>query len=157
MFRIDFTAGGTELLDTVKPLWERLNAHHKSCSEHFEEIFAKRVFQERVDEWMAESVAAIRVDLAKDRCSGRCVGYCVSTIKRENAGEIDSLYIEPDYRRQGVGEKLMNRAIEWLDENKTTTKKIVVAGGNENAIPFYNKFGFYTRRIVLEQVTDNHL
>lgn len=80
------------------------------------------------------------------------VGYCISTINSEPAGEVDSFFVEEQYRKQGLGDKLMQRALEWLDINKAKTKIIVVAEGNENVLEFYRRYGFYKRRIVLEQV-----
>jgi ribosomal protein S18 acetylase RimI-like enzyme len=47
---------------------------------------------------------------------------------------------------------LMKRALEWLDGSNAKTKAIVVAEGNERVLDFYKRFGFYKRRIMLEQV-----
>jgi ribosomal protein S18 acetylase RimI-like enzyme len=53
-----------------------------------------------------------------------------------------------------IGNELMKRALEWLDTNRVKSKRVVVAEGNEKVIDFYNHYGFYIRRIVLEQVSD---
>ena len=96
----------------------------------------------------------IRVNLVKDKDTGQYIGYCVSTINKEMIGEIDSLYVEKEYRKHGIGNELMERALEWLDKNKVKSKIVVVGDGNENVIDFYNHYGFHTRKIVLEQVSD---
>ena len=44
------------------------------------------------------------------------IGYCISTINLELVGEIESLYLEKEYRNQGIGEELMNRALTYLNE-----------------------------------------
>jgi len=39
----------------------------------------------------------------------------------------------------------MKRALDWLNSNH-------VLEGNENVLEFYKKYGFYKRRIILEQI-----
>ncbi|MCG0275390.1 MAG: GNAT family N-acetyltransferase [Thermosediminibacteraceae bacterium] len=67
-------------------------------------------------------------------------------------GEIDSIFVEEKYRNYGLGDRLMKRALEWLNSNHVKTKIIMVAEGNENVLEFYKKYGFYKRRIILEQI-----
>ncbi|VYU12317.1 Uncharacterised protein [Clostridium tertium] len=46
----------------------------------------------------------------------------------------------------------MQRAIEWLDDNKVKSKILGVVEGNENVLEFYKRHGFYKRTIVLEKI-----
>ena len=94
----------------------------------------------------------IRIDLARDEDLGEFVGYCVSTISEERQGEIDSIYIKPDYRRFGIADNLMKRALHWMDEQLITKRILVVGAENEEVLGFYSKYGFHPRNIVLEQV-----
>jgi hypothetical protein len=41
---LKFIEGGAELLDNMRPLWERLNDLHAEKSPHFAEVFAKTSF-----------------------------------------------------------------------------------------------------------------
>lgn len=152
MSNIEYISGGKELLDFVGPLWEKLNAHHKANSKYFVDRFENFTYETRKARFLSDLHADIRVDLVKDKALDRYVGYCVSTINKDHAGEVDSLYIEAEYRKFGIGNELMKRALEWMDENKTKTKIIAVAEGNEAVFDFYKRYGFYTRRIILEQV-----
>jgi hypothetical protein len=45
----------------------------------------------------------------------------------------------------------MEKALAWLDENKASLKKVVVASGNEDAFKFYSEFGFLPRATILTQ------
>ena len=95
---------------------------------------------------------AIRIDLASDADTGELVGYCISTISRDRQGEIESIYIEPDYRESGIGDNLMKRTLRWMDECSVTKKVLGVGVGNEDVIAFYSRYSFYPRTTVLEQI-----
>jgi ribosomal protein S18 acetylase RimI-like enzyme len=94
---------------------------------------------------------AIRIDLAKDKGTGVLIGYCVSSLTEKKQGEIDSIYIEADYRRRGIGDAFMKKALGWLADRAATRIIVGVASGNEESFPFYSRYGFYPRVTVLEQ------
>lgn len=147
-----FVTGGIELLDFVQPLWESLNKHHEINSSYFKENFINFKFQVRKNKFLKNSDLEIKVDLIKALDKELYVGYCISTINKESIGEIDSIFVEKEYRSYGLGDKLMVRALEWLNSNQVKTKIIGVAEGNEDVLEFYKKYGFYKRRVVLEEI-----
>lgn len=149
---IVYITGGTELLDAVGPLWEKLNAHHAERSSHFASEHLHMTYTDRKAyfQTLAQS-AQLRVDLAQGSETGRYVGYCVSVVTTE-AGVLESIFIEVDYRGQGIGDALMQRTLAWMDDQHVPTKRVVVAAGNEEAFGFYARYGFRPRRIVLQQV-----
>lgn len=67
-------------------------------------------------------------------------------------GEIESIFIEKECRGFGLGDKLMTRALKWLDKNGADNKIIGVAEGNEKVLEFYKRYGFYKRTVILQQV-----
>jgi len=71
-------------------------------------------------------------------------------------GEIDSIYIIKKYRKLGIGTILFKNAIEWLNENKVDTKKLIVAAGNEEVFEYYKKFNFMPLIIVMQQIDDTN-
>ncbi|MGK0467383.1 GNAT family N-acetyltransferase [Clostridium sp.] len=73
------------------------------------------------------------------------IGYCINSINKDLIAEIESLFIEKNYRKYGLGDKLMNRSLEWLNSNQVKIKIIEVAEGNENVLKFYKKYGFYKK------------
>jgi len=77
-----------------------------------------------------------------DSDSNQYVGYCISSITKDNEGEIDSIFIEENYRRLGIGDCFMKKALEWMDKQSVKTKRIVIAYGNEEAMAFYSRYGF---------------
>lgn len=144
---IDFQTGGEELLTRVGPLWEKLRDHHAACSAHFSALLAKRPFADRQAD-ILHHAHGIRVDLAVH--NGRDIAYCISTLSTRGHGEIDSLYVEADYRGFSLGETLARRGLAWMDDNHVTQRSISVVYGNEAVLSFYRRLGFYPRNIQLD-------
>jgi diamine N-acetyltransferase len=139
-------------LDSIQPLWDKLRQHHHKKSENFRDHYKDFDFQERKETLLKKSAGGfLRVDLAKDISEGRVIGYCVSSISPEMEGEIDSIYVEEEYRSGGIGGTLIQRALSWMDENGIKKRRILVANGNEESIVFYKNYGFYPRATILEQ------
>ena len=141
--------GGIEL---IRPLWNQLNGHHHANARVFRDHYEQWTFDDRKEYF--KKVAAeglLRIDLAVDPVSDGNVGYCVSSISPDKAGEIESVFVEDAYRSLGIGTALMERVLTWLDSNQPVRIRVSVADGNEEAFPFYRKFGFFPRMTVLEQ------
>jgi len=151
MFNIEIISGSKELLEYVGPLWDKLNNHHRDSSINFKEKYEKLSFKERSNGFLAYKKDNININLVKDKDKDIYVGYCVSAINNSSVGEISSLYIEPEYRKYGIGDELIKRAIKWLDDNKVNKKIIGVSIGNEDVLKFYERYGFRSRTIILEQ------
>ena len=92
----------------------------------------------------------VRVDLALDD-SGQPIGYCITSIDRTLTGEIESIFVDPQCRGQGIGTVLMEKALDWLKVKGAKKNVVFVAVGNEQAYVFYEQFGFFPRRTLLEQ------
>lgn len=137
-------------LDIIRPLWEKLNAHHITVSKYFKDSRATTTFDMRKKQLQEKSYqGALRIDLARDAVTKEYIGYCVTSVDQAKQGEIESIYVEKDYRLSGIGDSLMTRALGWL-ENITVKKTILgVAEGNEGVFAFYQRHNFYPRVTVL--------
>ncbi|MGB9936468.1 MAG: GNAT family N-acetyltransferase [Methanobacterium sp.] len=139
-------------IDRIKPLWNKLRDYHATISPNFSNTYAAIEFEDRRGEILKKSAnGTLRIDIVKDEDSNCYIGYCISSISEENIGEIDSIFLEEEYRSSGIGNKLMTRALNWINEKGVKGKKIVVAVGNEELFSFYQKFDFLPRHIILEQ------
>jgi GNAT superfamily N-acetyltransferase len=136
-------------IDLVRPLWEKLNEIHAGRSAHFAAEYRAMTFEKRKKMLLAGGRTAWLVEIARDTATGEIAAYCLSSINRDREGEIDSLYVEPAYRRFRVADALMRRALDWLNGQGALSKKIVVAAGNEEVLPFYEFYDFYPRQVVL--------
>ena len=151
MNNIAYINGSIELLDLTKPLWEKLNNHHRENSNNFSHNYESLTFELRKEKFCNKDLK-VNIDLVKDLNRETYIGYCISTINSDLVGEVDSLYLEKECRGQGIGEELMERALIYLNDNNSKKKIIGVAEGNEEVLNFYKKFKFYKRTIILEEI-----
>jgi diamine N-acetyltransferase len=131
-------------INLIQPLWDQLREHHLSKSPHFKERYTKLTFSDRIQ--ALNDKDELFIDAARNKIDAKLVGYCLSSIKDQGGkreGEIDSILVVEKYRGFRIGDRLMERAIEWLNNKKADSIKIIVAAGNEEVFPFYGKYGFY--------------
>jgi ribosomal protein S18 acetylase RimI-like enzyme len=139
-------------IDIIRPLWEKLRDYHHELSLYFAERYLEFTFGERKEELLKKSRnGSLKIYIAKDNDTKWLIGYCISSISDELEGEIDSIYVEEDYRSLGIGKELIERALQWMDANKVKIKRIVVAVGNEDLLSFYTQYDFFPKHIILEQ------
>lgn len=139
-----------EQFGLVKPLWRKLNEMHRRKSRDFREHYAAFTFEERLKSLTGKRA---HLELAKDPGNAAVVGYCLSSLDADRCGEVESVFVEEDYRGRGIGAELLKRAVAWLNENGAKKKQVSVAAGNESVVGFYRNLGFRPRRIVLEERT----
>jgi GNAT superfamily N-acetyltransferase len=149
---IIYQEGGIELLDTIAPLWRKLTIHHAGISTHFHDHFLGLRWDERKDGLVERSRnGGVHNVLAKIAAEDRYVGYCIGAIDKQKNADIESLFVEDDFRGGGIGTEMVRRMIVWMDGNGAVCKTVSVAVGNEKAYRFYEQFGFLPRLTVLQQ------
>lgn len=155
MPEIEYIKKSRDDLDIIKPLWQKLNDHHKAVARYQKKHFATFTFDMRNQQLLKKSQGgALHIDLAQDSKTGKYVGYCVSTVNFEKQGEIESIYVEEGYRGYGIGDQLMIRALDWLEIMSAKRRILGVAEGNESVFGFYRRYNFYPRMTILEQKLD---
>ncbi len=152
MSNLSYKRGSINDLDLIKPLWEKLNLHHIEISENFKNSILIRTWEFRKTVILNKS-KDILLDYVIEETNS-IIAYCISTIDKndEKTGEIDSLFVDKNFRNYGVGKTLMEKAIEWLIIKGTETQRLVVGAGNEDVLSFYKQFDFYPRSIKLERM-----
>ncbi|MBU2514674.1 GNAT family N-acetyltransferase [bacterium] len=152
--KIEIVSIVTKEFDRIKPLWEEQKQYHVSISHNFADDRSRTLFEDRKKE-IIEGSEKLRIDIAFDDQQLTDIGYCLSTIDSKNKGEIDSLYLKEEYRRQGLGKKLVQLALDWMSSNKVNKKSIYIIPENSEALCFYRNFGFSPRSIHLQQESIN--
>lgn len=148
--QIRYTETDEKEIDLIVPLWGKLRTHHQERSLYFKDDIGRMTWETRKAVLLEKAkTGAVRVELSRDKDT--LVGYCVSSISGEKQGEIESIYIEKEYRKSGIGDHFMKTALKWMNDRGVSRKVIGVAVGNEEAFGFYKKYGFYPRVTVLRQ------
>ena len=76
------------------------------------------------------------------------IGYIIFWIKNGREGHIISIAVDKNYRRLGVGSKLLSRAINVLSLLEIDKVMLEVNENNNSAVEFYKSFKFRIDRIV---------
>lgn len=71
--------------------------------------------------------------------------------------EIENMFISEDYRKHGIGRKLMQEVKKVAKEKGVKRIKVVAVTQNTHAINFYKMCGFEEFDVVLEANLDNQL
>lgn len=130
----------------IKALWQDLNRLHGQRSVNFRHHFSTFTFEERSEQLLSKEELKLFVAYEK----GQKIGYCAATLEN-GVGEIDSIYIKPNFQSAGVGRELMERALDWLEHFHCKSIRVAIAEGNESVMPFYERYGFKTRFVVLQR------
>jgi ribosomal protein S18 acetylase RimI-like enzyme len=66
-------------------------------------------------------------------------------------GIVENLYVEPEYRSDGIGAKLLDQAEEKLAEQGVDVVALEVMANNEKGRQFYRRHGYEPHRLELEK------
>ncbi len=153
MSLIKYIEGKNELLPQAIKLREKLLVHHKNLKHHFAEDFINKINNNNEQSILLEkNFIDTKVIIVKDRSLNKDIGFCLGGINKENIGEIDTIYVDPEYQKFKIGTELMNIILKWMDEKKVISKELSVCAGNESVFDFYKKFNFYPRKTLLKQI-----
>lgn len=90
---------------------------------------------------------------------GIIVGYAIVTIserapvyKISKIGILDAITVDSNYRKLGIGTKLLESCLEWFKENKLNYVEAFIDSKNIESIKLNEKLGFeeYQKRILLK-------
>ena len=68
---------------------------------------------------------------------------------------IDTLVVDENARRKGIGNCLMHYAEQFAKDNKINSIELNVLNFNKNAIKFYENFGMTCKSIRMEKILNN--
>lgn len=105
--------------------------------------FAKRT-NDDLGKWLAKVIEAERKAVVLEEKEGRTRGMCGFGISdtKSDEGFLWGLFVDPAFRRQGIGENLLREAASWLASRGVNRIRAHVAAPNEAAISFYRNCGY---------------
>jgi ribosomal protein S18 acetylase RimI-like enzyme len=136
----------------------------KLCELHRAWDRAKYDFVDGIEEmyrgWLTARAADPRaVFLVADRPGRGPVAFLIGTVEREipiyrltEFGFIHDLWVEEDYRHEGVARQLVMRAVERFGEIGVAQVRLDTAGANEVARKLFERCGF--RMSVVEMLAE---
>lgn len=135
-------------IEIIRNSLDKLHEYHNSKSKFFSGDYPRITFEERIEEYKKNSkYGEYRIELLIESETDNILGFCIAYSKKVS-GKIEVLFVDEKYRRNGLGLKLMNSAVEWFEEKQIYEIELTVVYGNE-AVSFYQKLGFYPRSIIM--------
>lgn len=130
----------------IEPMWEKLIEANGDNSPYFKELYATFEFGIRCGFLHEKEQGGSRVWTAVlyDDEKGCDAGFVTATYNPQGKyGEVEMLYVKEEYRGFRHGRELFKLALDELDANGITDKKLCVTYGNDAALRLYQSFGFY--------------
>jgi ribosomal protein S18 acetylase RimI-like enzyme len=165
-----------EQLELIRPLWEALCDFHTTVPNAFAPTIIGRPFEPRQLEFCRMAAEGrLRIEIASaagnntahddtahddtvaDKsgagdsvAEGNPIAYCVTRLSADGEGEVESLYVAPEFRRRGIAARLVRAALDWLTVCGAESRRVIVFHGNDEASAFYARVGFRPRNVEWE-------
>lgn len=130
----------------ITEIWKESMDFHSNIDAHFAaRENAHTEFIIHLQEVMQKKDALTLVALEK----GRVVAYSISLLfmrppifEERVYGFISDMAVKSDYRRKGIGGKLLDKMIEWFESQNVKRIELRVVAQNEVGYSFWKKHGF---------------
>jgi ribosomal protein S18 acetylase RimI-like enzyme len=112
-------------------------------NEQGDEHFTERVIDDYSRCLLAETT---------DHVIGYLAGYVREQIELRpvQVTELESMYVEEDYRSRGIGTTLTTDFLRWTSTQGATRVSVSAFVANDHAIEFYRQLGFEPKTLSLE-------
>ena len=122
-----------------------------------DDYLENKVEQERLEYWQnkVENVDNQWILLVEE--GSELIGFiCMIGDEDEKYGSlIDNLHVHPDFKGQGLGKQLLQKGIEWTQENFPDSGQYLwVYKVNHSAVGFYEKMGGLCAELVMTENPD---
>ena len=133
--------------------------HRDQYPDHFREAIPARAF-----EYYVSVLADEKQYLWVAEVNGKMVGIiqwvithsrAIPILTPRTAVVIDTLVVHTDYRRQGIGRKLMADLDQWARDHHIVNLELGVWMFNEPAIKFYERLGYSFYRARMHRKLDD--
>lgn len=152
IIRINKTQG-----ELVFELFDKYRVFYKQPSDA---ALAKKFISQRLDNNESVIFVALAGDMGKQKPVGFTQLYPnYSSVRAVKNWTLNDLYVEAEFRKQGIGEKLIKSAMEFAKKDRAKFLELSTAVDNYTAQSIYEQIGFmkqqpdgnfYTYRINLE-------
>jgi GNAT superfamily N-acetyltransferase len=122
--------------------------HHRYLPDRFRVVHPARD-KEFIGEWVADPQAVTLLALKDEQVVGVVQAAIVNTVERSVMPSriivnVESLVVDPDHQRQGIGAALMEEVHRWARAAGVTHLELSVYEFNTAALRLYERFGYRT-------------
>jgi len=136
--------------ETLATLWVRLAEDQQRHGSHL--LPAEN--RQHIRETVVRHIVSNTLLVARD---GDIVGFVMFTMEtagyRQDTvrGIVENIYVEPEYRGEGLGERLLDEAEAELAQRGAEAVALEVLADNEAARRFYRRQGYEPHRVEVEK------
>lgn len=115
-----------------------------------EDFFFDRTLQRRGLELMLRNErCCVLVADVNGQAIGMCTGQLtISTAEGGPALLVEDMVVHGDYRRQGIGQRLMTKVAEWGKIQGASRLQLLADRNNAPGLEFYRKLGWQTTELI---------
>lgn len=130
----------------IASLWSRFMAFNAEFNESFKiKNKAMSIFIREMKERRGKRDSRLAVAELDGKLAGFCYSYI--SVKPEyfsiqKFGFIGDLFVREEFRRRGIGRRLVEDALSFFHERRIRQIELLVAVKNENTIRFWENLGF---------------
>ncbi len=135
-------------IKAILPVWGELASYHAALDPAFSPA----------PNWPQEYGAYLRTLMSRDdalavvaRDADEVIGYAVGRIstlppffEHRYRGYIHDVFTKEQFRRTGVGRRLVEELFAWFRLHGVSVIELTVAANNTDALPFWERLGFQT-------------
>jgi ribosomal protein S18 acetylase RimI-like enzyme len=154
MWKFNIRKANPNDLPAITDLAGKMVDFHRSLDNYYKPLSAYKNLEKELAGELADKNSLFLV-IEKDN---KIIGYFRGSIEPAPAyaspkkiGVIYDIYVQKEYRKQGVGEALMKEILEWFQSKNIKNIELSVDARNNNAINFWKKFGFFEYKLRLRK------
>lgn len=76
--------------------------------------------------------------------------FDLSSVSRDHVGCLSQFYIKEEYRRYGIGSKLFDMSMQWLNQFEDIEDYFIFVSNGNDALGFYKRKGFIVSHDILD-------
>lgn len=134
-----------DLEDVIELSYESAIYHKKLTLYYDTSKDVKEVLTKSLKKNIYSSNSCIFIAEENNKIIGYLLAFKINRsemFKVKKAGLIADVFIERDYRRKGIGDKIVEECFNWFKKDKISFVEINVEFSNRQAMNFWNKKGF---------------
>jgi len=143
-----------EDVEVIRPLVDQLfKLQAERAEDKWKPILSSMTMESRVlPDFEAEvfPYADTQLIMVKDEDTNRYVGFAYSAMGRDQKGNLKLFFLEKAYRGKGVGSKLFEDAMAFIEAHQPEEIMIAVSNGNEQGFNFYTSKGFRFKSMFMD-------
>ena len=143
-----------ENVEVLRPLVDQLfKLQAERADKKWKNILSSMTIESRLlPDFEAEvfPYADTQLIMVMDEDINRYVGFAYSAMGRDQKGNLKLFYLEDAYRGKGVGSKLFEDAMAFIEAHQPEEILIYVSNGNEQGLNFYTSKGFRYKSMVFD-------